>query len=73
MFYKYFLNILKFYFNLGKDLRKSCGGNGFLLHSGIAEIALQSLLPVTAEGDYVLLYLFTSQFLLKAVRHMLNT
>lgn len=23
-----------------EDLRKSCGGNGFLLHSGVAEIAL---------------------------------
>ena len=50
-----------------EDLRKSCGGNGYLLHSGIAQISCDYLWQVTAEGDYVILLLLTARFLLKAV------
>ena len=50
-----------------EDLRKCCGGNGYLLHSGIAAIACDYLWQVTAEGDYIILTLLTSRFLLKSV------
>ena len=33
-------------------LRKTCGGNGYLLHSAIAQLASNQLWTVTAEGDY---------------------
>ena len=47
-------------------LRKTCGGNGYLNHSGIAEIAANCLWPVTAEGDYNVMQLFTAKYLLQA-------
>lgn len=50
-----------------EDLRKSCGGAGYLLHSGIAQLGTDYLWQVTAEGDYVILSLLTARFLVKAV------
>lgn len=50
-----------------EDLRKSCGGTGYLLHSGIAQLGTDYLWQVTAEGDYVILSLLTARFLVKAV------
>ena len=47
-------------------LRKTCGGNGYLLHSGIAELAANGLWTVTAEGDYNVMQLFTAKYLLSA-------
>ncbi|KAF4715850.1 hypothetical protein FOZ62_006389, partial [Perkinsus olseni] len=37
--------------DLIEDLRRCCGGNGYLLNSGIAKISLDNLWRVTAEGD----------------------
>ena len=46
-------------------LRKSCGGNGYLLNSGIAALATDYLWQVTAEGDYTILGLLTSINIIK--------
>jgi len=48
-----------------EDLRRSCGGNGYLLSSGIAALALDDLWHVTAEGDFVVLLLAAARFLVK--------
>lgn len=37
--------------DLNEDLRRCCGGNGYLINSGIARISLDNLWRVTAEGD----------------------
>jgi hypothetical protein len=50
-----------------EEIRKCCGGNGYLLHSGIAMMSLDFLWQVTAEGDYMILSLLTSKFLMKQV------
>jgi len=50
-----------------EDLRKCCGGNGYLLHSGIAAIACDYLWQVTAEGDFIILALLTARHLLKSI------
>jgi acyl-CoA oxidase len=50
-----------------EDLRKCCGGNGYLLHSGIAALSCDYLWQVTAEGDFIILSLLTAGFLLKSV------
>eukprot|EP00357_Protocruzia_adherens_P016876 CAMPEP_0115016846 /NCGR_PEP_ID=MMETSP0216-20121206/27721_1 /TAXON_ID=223996 /ORGANISM="Protocruzia adherens, Strain Boccale" /LENGTH=720 /DNA_ID=CAMNT_0002387463 /DNA_START=39 /DNA_END=2201 /DNA_ORIENTATION=+ len=47
-----------------EDLRRSCGGNGFLHSSGISLLSNAYLGVATAEGDYVLLYLLCGRFLL---------
>lgn len=50
-----------------EDLRRSCGGHGFLMSSGIAPLEADFKGPnTTAEGDYVLLALQTARFLMKA-------
>ena len=48
-----------------EDCRKACGGNGYLMNSGIAAVASDYLWQTTAEGDYILLFLLTGKFLLK--------
>jgi len=50
-----------------EDLRKCCGGNGYLMSSGVAPLAANYVWQSTAEGDYILLMLHTSQFLLKTL------
>lgn len=50
-----------------EDLRKACGGNGYLLHSGIAALSTDYLWQVTAEGDYTILGLLTSVHLIKSI------
>ena len=50
-----------------EDLRKCCGGNGYLLNSGIAAIACDYLWQVTAEGDFIILALLTARHLLKSI------
>ncbi|KAF4661735.1 hypothetical protein FOL47_006555 [Perkinsus chesapeaki] len=37
--------------DLVEDLRRCCGGNGYLLNSGIARISLDNMWRATAEGD----------------------
>lgn len=49
-----------------EDLRRSCGGHGYLMSSGIAPMEADFKGPnTTAEGDYVLLSLQTARFLMK--------
>eukprot|EP00933_Yihiella_yeosuensis_P038580 TRINITY_DN3250_c0_g1_i2.p1 TRINITY_DN3250_c0_g1~~TRINITY_DN3250_c0_g1_i2.p1 ORF type:complete len:749 (+),score=158.77 TRINITY_DN3250_c0_g1_i2:242-2248(+) len=48
-----------------EDLRRCCGGNGYLLSSGIAALALDDLWHLTAEGDFVVLLLAAARFLVK--------
>jgi len=48
-----------------EDLRRCCGGNAYLLSSGIAALALDDLWHVTAEGDFIVLLLAAARFLVK--------
>ena len=51
-----------------EDLRRSCGGHGYLMCSGIAPLEADFKGPnTTAEGDYVLLLLQTARFLVKSL------
>eukprot|EP00756_Hemistasia_phaeocysticola_P023045 Hpha_TRINITY_DN15868_c2_g3::TRINITY_DN15868_c2_g3_i2::g.192178::m.192178/K00232/E1.3.3.6, ACOX1, ACOX3; acyl-CoA oxidase len=49
-----------------EDCRKACGGQGFLLSSGIAELSRSFSEAVTVEGEQVILSLQTARFLMKA-------
>jgi len=52
-----------------EDLRRACGGHGYLLSSGIAALEADFKGPnTTAEGDYVVLALQTARFLIKSVK-----
>jgi len=51
-----------------EECRKACGGQGFLLSSGIAEQSRSFAEPVTVEGEQVILSLQVARFLIKAVR-----
>ena len=48
-----------------EDCRKCCGGNGYLLSSGIAAMSADYVWQVSAEGDWVILLLQTARSLLK--------
>ena len=51
-----------------EDLRRSCGGHGYLMSSGIAPLEQDYKGPnTTAEGDYVLLSLQTARYLMKSL------
>jgi acyl-CoA oxidase len=50
-----------------EDCRKCCGGNGYLLSSGIAPLTQDYLWQVTAEGDFIILGLHTARHLLNCV------
>jgi acyl-CoA oxidase len=50
-----------------EDCRKCCGGNGYLLNSGIAALANDYVWQVTAEGDASILALLTGKHLLKSI------
>jgi flavocytochrome c len=50
-----------------EDCRKCCGGNGYLLNSGIGAMANDYMWQITAEGDYVILALLTGKHLLKSI------
>ena len=51
-----------------EQCRRCCGGNGYLLNSGIAQMTLDFTWQITAEGDYMILSLLTSKFLLKSAQ-----
>ena len=55
-----------------EECRKACGGNGYLLSSGISAIAMDYVWQTTAEGDYMILSLLTSKFLLKSYNSVKN-
>lgn len=46
-------------------MRKACGGHGYLLGSGVADILTDSLAGMTYEGENTVLYLQTARYLLK--------
>jgi flavocytochrome c len=50
-----------------EDCRKCCGGNGYLLHSGIGALSQDYLWQVTAEGDFIILSLLTARHILKSI------
>ena len=51
-----------------EDLRRACGGHGYLMSSGIAPLEADFKGPnATAEGDAVVLLLQTARFLVKSV------
>lgn len=45
--------------------RKCCGGNGYLMNSGIARDVTDKVWYVTAEGDYTIMLLFSAKYILK--------
>jgi flavocytochrome c len=51
-----------------EDCRKCCGGNGYLLNSGIGALSQDYLWQITAEGDFIILGLHTARHLLKSVQ-----
>eukprot|EP01083_Nonionella_stella_P291375 991488_1 len=53
-----------------EDCRKCCGGNGYLLASGVAAQSVDYAWQCTAEGDFVILILQTARYLLKKVRQI---
>ncbi len=55
-----------------EDCRKCCGGNGYLLSSGISQLSLDYLWQITAEGDYIILSLLTARYLLKCVGNVMG-
>eukprot|EP01091_Cochliopodium_minus_P008486 TRINITY_DN1937_c0_g1_i3.p1 TRINITY_DN1937_c0_g1~~TRINITY_DN1937_c0_g1_i3.p1 ORF type:complete len:686 (-),score=130.72 TRINITY_DN1937_c0_g1_i3:399-2456(-) len=52
-----------------EDCRKACGGNGYLLNSGLAQNGVDYVWNTTAEGDHVLLMLLTGRYLLKMFKN----
>ena len=49
-----------------EDLRKCCGGHGFLQSAGIGPHWADFVWAVTAEGDPVVMHLQTARYLAKA-------
>jgi acyl-CoA oxidase len=55
-----------------EECRKCCGGNGYLLSSGVAAASVDYLWQVTAEGDASILALLTGKHLLKSVGKLMG-
>lgn len=53
-----------------EDLRKTCGGNGYLLNSGIAALTCDYLWQVTAEGDMIILALSTARHIVTTITNI---
>ena len=53
-----------------EELRKAMGGQGFLRSSGIADIAVRFMEPVTVEGEQIILSLQVGRFLIKSVSQL---
>ena len=51
-----------------EDMRRACGGHGYLLCSGVAQLGADYVWQATAEGDYIVLSLQTARFLVGALR-----
>ena len=51
-----------------EDARKSCGGHGFLLTSGLPNIVAEATAPATFEGENYVMYLQVGRSLLKWLR-----
>jgi len=50
-----------------EDCRKCCGGNGYLMASGIASLAADYVWQTTAEGDWIILMLQTGKYVLQVL------
>ena len=55
-----------------EDCRKACGGQGYMRSSGIADLSVDYVGAVTAEGEAVILALQTARFLIKSVDAVKN-
>lgn len=55
-----------------EDLRKTCGGNGYLHNSGIAALCCDYLWQVTAEGDMIILALSTARHITSTIGSILK-
>ena len=53
-----------------EDLRKACGGQGFLRSSGMPDIVEAFCDPATVEGEQVIMSLQCSRFLIKSVNEV---
>jgi len=53
-----------------EDCRKCCGGNGYLMSSGVAPLAANYVWQTTAEGDWIVLMLQTGMFLMKVLSNV---
>ena len=53
-----------------EDLRKCCGGNGYLLSAGLSALSQDYLWQVTAEGDFVILALLTAKSILRSMQEV---
>lgn len=58
--------------NLVEVCRRSCGGHGFLMASGVAQNAVAGLALVTVEGENTVLYLQTARYLMKQIANALS-
>lgn len=57
---------------LVETCRRSCGGHGYLLSSGVAENMVSSLALVTIEGENTVLYLQTARYLMKQMANAVS-
>uniref|UniRef100_A0A7S1RMW9 Acyl-coenzyme A oxidase n=1 Tax=Alexandrium catenella TaxID=2925 RepID=A0A7S1RMW9_ALECA len=53
-----------------EDMRRSCGGQGFLRSSGLGDLVTSFGVAVTGEGEQVILSMQAARFVLKAVREV---
>eukprot|EP01083_Nonionella_stella_P043951 118551_1 len=53
-----------------EDLRKCCGGHGFLKASGVADLLVEYMPNPTFEGDWIILYLQLARYLMKTVEDL---
>ena len=53
-----------------EDLRKACGGQGFLRSSGMPDIVESFCDPATVEGEQVIMSLQCSRFLIKSAAQL---
>jgi len=53
-----------------EDMRKSCGGQGFLRSSGLGDIVTNFGVAVTGEGEQVILSMQAARYVIKAVKEV---
>merc|ERR1719282_1326609 len=53
-----------------EDMRRACGGQGFMRSSGLGDIVTNFGVAVTGEGEQVILNMQTARFVMKAVQEV---
>lgn len=48
-----------------EDLRKCCGGHGYMLAAGVSALAADYVWQTTAEGDFIVMLLQTARYLMR--------